>query len=228
MSLIRLRGGTEYQWDTAGPTLAAREVGVTTDTHRLKVGDGSTAWADLPWVDAAGADGLPEGGTVDQLLTKVSGTDFDAAWVTLPRIFRQDTEPTSPDEGDFWVDSDSTPDLPAFIYYQAAEPGSPRSGDFWVDSDSTPVTVSTAVHTTAIGYTPTATDWLIVCTATLTVTLPTAVGLTGKELVVKNAGTGTVTVDAYSTQLIDGSLTQILGAADSVTIVSTGTGWVIV
>ncbi len=228
MSLIRLRGGTEYQWDTAGPTLAAREVGVTTDTHRLKVGDGVNAWADLPWVDDAGADGLPEGGTVDQLLTKVSGTDFDAAWVTLPRIFRQDTEPTSPDEGDFWVDSDSTPDLPAFIYYQAAEPGSPRSGDFWVDSDSTPVTVSTAVHTTAIGYTPTATDWLIVCTATLTVTLPTAVGLTGKELVVKNAGTGTVTVDAYSTQLIDGSLTQILGAADSVTIVSTGTGWVIV
>ena len=228
MSLIRLRGGTEYQWDTAGPTLAAREVGVTTDTHRLKVGDGVNAWADLPWVDDAGADGLPEGGTVDQLLTKVSGTDFDAAWVTLPRIFRQDTEPTSPDEGDFWVDSDSTPDLPAYVYYQAAEPGSPRSGDFWVDSDSTPVTVSTTVHTTAIGYTPSATDWLIVCTATLTVTLPTAVGLTGKELVVKNAGTGTVTVDAYSTQLIDGSLTQILGAADSVTIVSTGTGWVIV
>ena len=226
MSLIRLRGGTEYQWDTAGPTLAAREVGVTTDTHRLKVGDGVSAWADLPWVDTFA--GLPEGGTVDQLLTKVSGTDFDTAWVTLPRIFRQDTEPTSPDEGDFWVDSDSTPDLPAYVYYQAAEPGSPRSGDFWVDSDSTPVTVSTAVHTTAIGYTPTATDWLIVCTATLTVTLPTAVGLTGKELVVKNAGTGTVTVDAYSTQLIDGSLTQILGAADSVTIVSTGTGWVIV
>lgn len=228
MSLIRLRGGTEYQWDTAGPTLAAREVGVTTDTHRLKVGDGVNAWADLPWVDDAGADGLPEGGTVDQLLTKVSGTDFDTTWVTLPRIYRQDTEPATPDEGDFWVDSDSTPDLPAFVYYQAAEPGSPRSGDFWVDSDSTPVTVSTAVHTTAIGYTPTATDWLIVCTATLTVTLPTAVGLTGKELVVKNAGTGTVTVDAYSTQLIDGSLTQILGAADSVTIVSTGTGWVIV
>lgn len=197
MSLIRLRGGTEYQWDTAGPTLRAREVGVTTDTHRLKVGDGVLPWADLPWVDSFA--GLPVGGTVDQLLTKVSGDDFDTAWVTLPRIFRQDTEPTSPDEGDFWV-----------------------------DSDSTPVTVSTAVHTTAIGYTPTATDWLIVCTATLTVTLPTAVGLTGKELVVKNAGTGTVTVDAYSTQLIDGSLTQILGAADSVTIVSTGTGWVIV
>ena len=197
MSLIRLRGGTEYEWDTAGPTLRAREVGVTTDTHRAKIGDGVSAWADLPWVDSFA--GLPEGGTVDQLLTKVSGTDFDAAWVTLPRIFRQDTEPTSP-----------------------------NAGDFWVDSDSTPVTISTAVHTTAVGYTPVATDWLIVCTATLTITLPTAAGLTGKELVVKNNSTGTVTVDGYSTELVDGSLTQILGPADAVSIVSTGTGWVIV
>jgi hypothetical protein len=33
----------------------AREVGVTTDTHRLKVGDGVTEWVDLPYVDEAGA-----------------------------------------------------------------------------------------------------------------------------------------------------------------------------
>ena len=226
MSLIRLRGGTEYQWDTAGPTLRAREVGVTTDTHRLKVGDGVNAWADLPWVDSFA--GLPVGGTVDQLLTKVSGTDFDTTWVTLPRIYRQDTEPATPDEGDFWVDSDSTPDLPAFVYYQPTEPGGPNAGDFWVDSDSTPVTISRAVHTTAVGYTPTSTDWLVICTATLTITLPTAVGLTGKEFLIKNAGTGTVTVDADGTELIDGSLTQVLGPADAVSVVSTGTGWVIV
>ena len=175
MSLIRLRGGTEYEWDTAGPTLRAREIGVTTDTHRLKVGDGVTAWADLPWVDDAGADGLPEGGTVAQLLVKDSATDFDASWVTLPRIYEQATAPTSPNAGDVWVDSDSTPTPPAYISYQATAPVSPRQGDFWVDSDSAPVTLSTAVHTTAIGYTPTATDWLIVCTATLTITLPTAI-----------------------------------------------------
>ena len=226
MSLIRLRGGTEYEWDTAGPTLRAREVGVTTDTHRLKVGDGVLPWADLPWVDSFA--GLPVGGTVDQLLTKVSGDDFDTAWVTLPRIYRQDTEPATPDEGDFWVDSDSTPDLPAFVYYQPTEPGGPNAGDFWVDSDSEPVTISRAVHTTAVGYTPGATDWLVICTATLTITLPTAVGLTGKEFLVKNAGTGTVTVDADGTELIDGSLAQVLGPADAVAIVSIGTGWVIV
>jgi hypothetical protein len=56
---IFLRGGTEYEWATVGPTLAAREVGVTTDTHRLKVGDGVTPWASLPYVDAAAATVVP-------------------------------------------------------------------------------------------------------------------------------------------------------------------------
>ena len=225
MSLIRLRGGTEYEWDTAGPTLRAREVGVTTDTHRLKVGDGVSAWADLPWVDA---EAIPDGGTIGQLLVKMSSDDQDVAWATLPRIYEQDDEPTSPNAGDVWVDSNSTPTPPAYVSYQDTAPVSPSLGDFWVDSDSEPVTISTAVQTTAVDYTPVATSWLIVCTATLTIDLPTAAGWTGKELVIKNSGVGTVTVDGYSTELIDGSLTQILGPADAVTIVSTGTGWVIV
>lgn len=53
--LIRLRGGTEAEWTTANPVLAAKECGVTTDTHRMKVGDGVTEWVDLPYVDEAGA-----------------------------------------------------------------------------------------------------------------------------------------------------------------------------
>ena len=133
MSLIRLRGGTEYEWDTAGPTLRAREVGVTTDTHRLKVGDGVNAWADLPWVDA---EAIPDGGTIGQLLVKMSATDQDVAWATLPRIYEQDDEPATPNAGDVWVDSDSTPTPPAYVSYQPTEPVTPRQGDFWVDSDS--------------------------------------------------------------------------------------------
>lgn len=68
MSLIRLRGGTEYEWDTADPTLSARECGVTTDTHRLKVGDGVTPWSSLPYSDALGSTNVP--------LTAVTG-DYD-------------------------------------------------------------------------------------------------------------------------------------------------------
>jgi hypothetical protein len=55
VTLIRLRGGTEAEWTDANPVIMAREVGVTTDTHRLKVGDGVTEWNDLPYVDEAGA-----------------------------------------------------------------------------------------------------------------------------------------------------------------------------
>jgi len=57
--LIRLRGGTEAEWTAANPVLLAKECGVTTDTHRLKVGDGVTEWVDLPYVDAGAATSVP-------------------------------------------------------------------------------------------------------------------------------------------------------------------------
>lgn len=47
---IQLRRGTAAQWTAANPTLAAGEVGVETDTFKVKVGDGSTAWASLSYV----------------------------------------------------------------------------------------------------------------------------------------------------------------------------------
>lgn len=55
MSLpIRLRRGTEAEWTASDPTLALGELGLTSDTHRIKVGDGVLAWTALPWVDDYG------------------------------------------------------------------------------------------------------------------------------------------------------------------------------
>lgn len=45
-------------------------------------------------------------------------------------------------------------------------------------------------------YTLTADDEVILCNGTFTVTLPTAVGITGKKYTIKNVGTGVVTIDA--------------------------------
>lgn len=45
---IQLRGGTAAQWATANPILAAREMGVVTDTQNYKIGDGVTPWNSLP------------------------------------------------------------------------------------------------------------------------------------------------------------------------------------
>jgi hypothetical protein len=71
-------------------------------------------------------------------------------------------------------------------------------------------------------------DYLIDITGnTITVTLPTAVGFSGKNYVLKNRGTGVVTVGTTSSQTIDGSSSKILNNNDSIEIVSDGSNWII-
>jgi hypothetical protein len=78
-------------------------------------------------------------------------------------------------------------------------------------------------------YTVTLSNVTIDCVATLTLTLPTAIGIMGKVFNIKNSGTGTVTVDAHGTQTIDGSETiELTVQNESKTIVSTGSNWIII
>jgi len=44
---IRLRIDTSTNWTAADPTLLAGESGLESDTGRIKIGDGSTAWTSL-------------------------------------------------------------------------------------------------------------------------------------------------------------------------------------
>ena len=46
---IRIRSGTTAQWSSANPTLAEGEMGINLDTSNFKIGDGTTAWNDLPY-----------------------------------------------------------------------------------------------------------------------------------------------------------------------------------
>lgn len=79
-------------------------------------------------------------------------------------------------------------------------------------------------------YTIAATDCVIDCTSnTFTVTLPTAAGIRGQVFTVKNSGTGVITVAATGGEFIDGAATQVLPVQyESVTMISTGTGWGII
>lgn len=45
-----LRTDTAGNWQTANPVLLRGEIGIEEDTSRMKVGDGQTAWAELPYV----------------------------------------------------------------------------------------------------------------------------------------------------------------------------------
>lgn len=46
-TVIQTRNDTASNWTTNNPTLALGEIGLETDTKRMKVGDGSTAWNSL-------------------------------------------------------------------------------------------------------------------------------------------------------------------------------------
>jgi len=49
---IQVRRGTASQWTSANPTLAAGEWGFETDTGKVKIGTGATAWTSLSYIGA--------------------------------------------------------------------------------------------------------------------------------------------------------------------------------
>lgn len=112
--------------------------------------------------------------------------------------------------------------------------GFTASGDATIDTSTGIVTVSmmtggatfSYVAKTA-NYTAGATDYLIDCTAnTFTVSLPTAVGAAGRVYVIKNSGTGVITIDPALTQTIDGQTTYILAVQyEALQIMSDGANW---
>lgn len=54
---LQLRGDTSFAWAAANPILADREMALETDTEQFKIGDGVTAWNDLPYGGIQGTGG---------------------------------------------------------------------------------------------------------------------------------------------------------------------------
>lgn len=76
--LIQLRRGTAAQWTAANPVLRNGEPGAETDTKKLKVGDGTTAWNSLAYIGGSG-------GGIDQLTGAVTagpGSGSQAATIS--------------------------------------------------------------------------------------------------------------------------------------------------
>jgi hypothetical protein len=77
-------------------------------------------------------------------------------------------------------------------------------------------------------YTVGVNDYLVDVTGnTITVILPTAVGVEGKNYVIKNSGSGIVTVETTSLQTIDGVTSKSLKNNDSIEVTSDGSNWII-
>jgi hypothetical protein len=73
---IQLRRDTAANWTSANPTLAQGEWGYETDTNKIKIGNGSTAWASLPYGTVLNARA---GTTTVPPLQFVSGTNLTSA-----------------------------------------------------------------------------------------------------------------------------------------------------
>jgi hypothetical protein len=66
-SKIQVRRGTAAQWQSVNPVLSLGEPGTETDTGRFKIGDGVSAWANLPYSNELGPVSLtqlPSGSTI--------------------------------------------------------------------------------------------------------------------------------------------------------------------
>lgn len=92
---IQIRRDTAANWTSNNPTLANGEMGYETDTNKLKVGNGSSAWSSLSYYTLGTADYLAlAGGTMTGQLTlsevvetayTLTGSDVDPANGTMQR-----------------------------------------------------------------------------------------------------------------------------------------------
>ena len=76
---IQIRRGTASEWSSANPTLADGELGLETDTSRIKIGNGSTAWNSLAYqvgdiTGVTAGTGLSGGGTSGAVTLSIDST----------------------------------------------------------------------------------------------------------------------------------------------------------
>ena len=91
--------------------------------------------------------------------------------------------------------------------------------------DSGSVSLKLTTHTA--NYTVSATDYFVICTTnSFTVTLPTAVGITGRVYIIKNGTSGkTITLATTGSQTIDGSSPGTISGIGVTRLVSNGSNW---
>lgn len=118
------------------------------------------------------------------------------------------------------------------VFVSATPPASPHEGQAWLDTSSPGTTTETLALVTKVGaYTATDSDAVILCDASggaFTVTLPTAVGISGKVYRIKkiDSSANAITIDADGSETIDDSTTRVLSSQyDAITIISDGSEW---
>lgn len=115
----QLKRDTAANWTSNNPTLRAGEIGFETDTGKVKIGDGATAWTSLAYFNASKVPNTPSGNlaatTVQAALNELQ-TDVDtrlddtAVWGDLADVDMTTAAPTTGQFANFdgtdWVPTD--------------------------------------------------------------------------------------------------------------------------
>jgi hypothetical protein len=84
VTAIQIRRGTAAQWTSANPTLTSGEQGFETDTGKVKIGNGSTAWNSLSYIGAGTVTSITAGTGLSGGTITTSGTiAIDSTVATL-------------------------------------------------------------------------------------------------------------------------------------------------
>lgn len=92
---IQSRIDTSGNWLNKNPVLLAGEIGIESDTYRLKAGDGSTSWNNLPYL---------RGPAETNVSVSVEPSDGTGTWIEVPveNLIVGGTEPT--DTNALWLE----------------------------------------------------------------------------------------------------------------------------
>jgi len=86
-----------------------------------------------------------------------------------------------------------------------------------------------AYRSVANPYTIALTDTVLDCNGTFTITLPTASGIAGKIYIIKNSGTGIISVTCFDSETIDGLVTRRSDVQyQSIMVISDGSNWKVI
>ena len=92
---IQSRIDTSGNWSNKNPVLLAGEIGIESDTFRLKAGDGSTSWNNLPYL---------RGPAETNVSVSVEPSDGAETWIEVPveNLIVGGAEPT--DTNALWLE----------------------------------------------------------------------------------------------------------------------------
>lgn len=90
---VKTRIDTAANWQSVNPVLLAGELGIESDTHRMKSGDGTTAWSSLPYLQGP-----------SNVTLSVEASAGSSTWIEVPTedMYIGGTEPNS--QNTIWIE----------------------------------------------------------------------------------------------------------------------------